>query len=59
MIFGAWRYLHIPVWGPGLELSVNPYAAGNFSGVIGARVLAYVDTLAVYPGAFAATSTFT
>jgi len=60
LICGSWQYLHIPVWGPGLELSLNPYDTNNFkSGVIGCRVLAYVDTVAVYPGAFAATSTFT
>jgi HK97 family phage major capsid protein len=57
MVFGAWRHLKLPIWGPGLEVEINPYS-GFQAGIVGVRCLCYVDVVVDYQGAFAATSTF-
>ena len=53
LFLGSFRFLNIVVWGNGVEIAVNPYAAGNFkTGIVGIRAFLTIDTAPTFPSAF-------
>jgi hypothetical protein len=53
LFLGSWRYMNIVLWGEGVEVSVNPYAASNFqAGIVGVRAFLTADCAPTYPSAF-------
>lgn len=58
MIGGTWENLVIAEWGPGIEISIDPYTAFN-TGQISARVWLTCDVGVVRPAAFSVASSIT
>lgn len=58
MIFGDWSQLVVGEWGPGLEISTNPYADFR-AGVIGVRAWYTVDVQLRHAAAFSAATAIT
>ena len=58
MVAGDWSDVILALWGPGLQVEVNPFA-GFTAGIIGMRCLISCDVGIQHPGAFCAASSIT
>jgi hypothetical protein len=60
MVAGDWADIILALWGPGFELSFNPYEQSKFiAGITTARVLVSMDVAVQHPASFCAATSIT
>jgi HK97 family phage major capsid protein len=60
LVVGAWPEIVFASWGPGFEISINPYEPTNFrKGIIGVRCFVSCDVAVRHAGAFVVASSIT
>jgi HK97 family phage major capsid protein len=60
MVAGDFADVLLALWGPGFEVSLNPYEQGKFQqGIIQARLVVSLDVAVGHPGAFTVAATVT
>jgi hypothetical protein len=60
LLYGPWPTVAIALWGPGVELAINPFDPTAFKqGVISMRALVAMDVIVRQPTAFVTSSSIT